>query len=145
SNTDEMTFFMGNDEPGFTLTEEEMEQRVADLAPADAEQICAHYREAMSSASPSERWIRFFSAYSIALPVWRQARRHADVSSGATWLYRLALPSPALGGRLGSTHTIETPLLFDNPAGSPLLSGSAEAGPTAQAMSTAWAGMAADG
>lgn len=144
SNTDEMTFFMGNDEAGFAIDEQGFEARVANLAPCDAQRICGHYRAAFPQASPSQQWVRFFSDYSIGLPVRQQAERHAAISGGQTWLYRLGLQSPALSGKLGATHTLETPLIFGNPNSSQLLT-RVPSQNLADMMSTAWAGLAENG
>lgn len=145
SNDDEMTFFMNNDPEGFLLDEAGFERRVQDLSGDRAAEIAQHYRRTMADATPAERWIRFFSDYSVALPTLRQARRHAAVSNGKTWLYRLTLGSTALDGSLGATHTLETPLIFDTFESSPLLAGSPRAIAVAGFMSRAWTSFAAVG
>lgn len=41
------------------------------------------------------------------------AEAHARVSGGRTHVYSFAHRSTALGGRLGATHTVELPFVFD--------------------------------
>ncbi|MGW5735083.1 MULTISPECIES: carboxylesterase/lipase family protein [Streptomyces] len=43
---------------------------------------------------------------------WALADAHAERSSGATYSYRFDWRSPAFGGLLGATHTVELPFVF---------------------------------
>jgi para-nitrobenzyl esterase len=43
----------------------------------------------------------------------RMARAHSQVSARGTFVYRFGFRSTALDGRLGATHTVELPFVFD--------------------------------
>ena len=141
----EMTFFMGNDPQGFALDEEGLRSRFVRLFGERAGTAEALYRSEFPGASPGELYIQAYSDLSLMLPVIAHAERLADRGSGGTWLYRLDLRSPALGGRLGAVHTLETPLIFDTAGANPLTSGSDDALQLAAQMSAAWARFAQTG
>lgn len=141
----EMTFFMGNDPQGFALDDEGLRSRLAKLFGERAAEAEALYRREFPSASPSELYIQAYSDLSLMLPVTAHAERLADRAGAGTWMYRLDLRSPALGGRLGAVHTLETPLIFDTAATNPLTAGSEAAGQLALLMSTAWTRFAQTG
>lgn len=52
----------------------------------------------------------------------RMARAHSLISARGTYVYRFGFRSTALGGKLGATHTVELPFVFDI-ANSPWLHG----------------------
>lgn len=145
SNDHEMTFFMGNDMAGFALDEAGLHDRVERIAGGHSAEVIDAYRDIYPEASPSRRWVQFFTDVSILVPTITQARRH-EQAGGKTWRYRVELESTAMDGKLGATHTIETPLIFDSVEGSRALLGPGEAPvPLAKAMSSAWASYAATG
>lgn len=145
-NAQEMSFFWGNDPEAFTLDEAGLQARATTYLGDGAPKVIAHYRPALPQATPAELHLQMFSDYSLMLPVLAQADRHAAAGGAGTFCYRLDYRSPALGGKLGALHTMETPLVFDRVEASRGLLGE---GPVpqnlARAMSGAWARFAATG
>jgi para-nitrobenzyl esterase len=144
-NAQEMSFFWGNDPEAFTLTEASYRDRIRAFAGGRTDRVLRSYASAYPDATAARRYLQAFSDYSIALPVTAQADRHAQ-AGGLTYAYRLDLQSPALGGKLGALHTLESSLLFNTPE-----SGRALLGPgdtpvrLAREMSEAWVRFAATG
>lgn len=149
-NAQEMSFFMGTDPAGFTLDESGLEGRMQGLFGERAAGLLALYRQAYPQATPSRLWIQAHSDYSIMLPVMAQASRRAAAAGahgGAdSFVYRLDFQSPALGGKLGALHTMESNLLFNTPrAGRAVLGDGPGPALLAARMSTAWARFAHTG
>lgn len=145
-NAQEMSFFWGNDPEAFTLDEAGLQARAATYLGEAARTVIAHYRAAFPQGTPAQLHLQMFSDYSLMLPVLAQADRHAAAGSAGTFCYRLDYGSPALGGKLGALHTMETPLVFDRVEASRGLLGAGQ-GPQdiASVMSGAWARFAAAG
>lgn len=145
SNAQEMTFFMGRDAGGFTLDDAAAQARIAAVAGDRAEAIGTWYAASYPQLDPAQRWIRFHSDLSITVPAMILAQRMA-AAGGKVWRYRLDQQSPALDGKLGATHTIETPLIFDTARGAAALLGdSPQVNTLAAEMSRVWTGFAAAG
>jgi para-nitrobenzyl esterase len=80
------------------------------------------------------------------IPSLRLADAHAH-AGGSTRVYLFAWRSPALGGRLGASHGMECPFVFDN-FGSPMMTmmiGDAPPATLAPEMHGAWVGLATKG
>ena len=116
-NTHEQTFMAisAGDEDAFNLDEAGLRQRVVALiGEANAARVIDTYRKLHPGLSPSElyfllgtdRWMRMGS---IMLAERKFAKGKAPV-----YLYLFAWRSPALGGKLGASHTVEIPFVFDN-------------------------------
>lgn len=114
---DETRAFLGNDEANFTLTWDQLpqklrEQQYVDLLP---DVVIAEYRRLYPDYSPSE----VFFAATTAGRSWRgaiiEAEERARQGSPA-WVYQLDWRSPADGGRLRAFHTLDIALVFDNVA-----------------------------
>jgi para-nitrobenzyl esterase len=142
-NADEMSFFMGRDPEGFELDEAGFKSRVSRMF-NDTGAAASLYRNEFPEKSFSDLYIRAYSDVSLMLPVVVMAERKA-ATPGGVWLYRLDHPSPALGGKLGALHTMETPLIFNTTSTNPLTAGDNAALPIAAKMSAAWARFAATG
>lgn len=143
STGQEMSFFWGNDPAAFTLDEAGVHQRSRVFLGDRADEVLARYRAAYPGATPARLYLQLFSDYSIQAPVIRQAERKQGAPA---WLYRLDYASPALGGTLGATHTIETPFILDTVEASRALLGEGEAPvQLARQMSQAWVAFAATG
>jgi para-nitrobenzyl esterase len=112
---DETRAFLGNDPANFTLTWEQLpqklrEQQFVDLSP---DGVIAEYRRLYPDYTPSD----IFFAATTAGRSWRGAVIEAEerAKQGApTWAYQLDWRSPAEGGRLRAFHTLDIPLVFDN-------------------------------
>jgi para-nitrobenzyl esterase len=103
------------DEDAFNLDEAGLRQRVVDLiGEENATHVIETYRKLHPDKSLSElyfllstdRWMRMGS---IML-----AERKFKQGKAPVYLYLFAWRSPALGGKMGSPHTVEIPFVFDN-------------------------------
>lgn len=112
---DETRAFLGNDPANFTLTWEQLpdklqSQQYVDLPP---ETVIAEYRRLYPDYTPSQ----VFFAATTAGRSWRGAVEEAEARArqGApAWVYQLDWGSPLDGGRFGAFHTLDIPLVFDN-------------------------------
>jgi len=143
SNGQEMSFFWGNDPDAFTLDEEGLHRRAQLFLEERTDAVLARYRAAYPEATPSRLYLQLFTDYSIQAPIVTQAERK---DGAPAWLYRLDFQSPALGGKLGALHTLETPFILDDAQGARALVGDGD-DPVALArrMSNAWVNFAATG
>ncbi|MBD9477620.1 carboxylesterase/lipase family protein [Pseudoxanthomonas sp. PXM02] len=111
---DETRAFLGNDPANFTLTWEQLPQRLreqqfVDLSP---DVVIAEYRRLYPDYTPSE----IFFAATTAGRSWRGAVIEAEerAKQGApAWVYQLDWRSLAEDGRLRAFHTLDIPLIFD--------------------------------
>lgn len=143
SNGQEMSFFWGNDPAAFTLDEAGAASRARAFLGERTEAVLARYAQAMPEASPARRYLQLFTDYSIQTPIIAQAERKTGAPA---WLYRLDFQSPALGGKLGALHTLETPFILDSTTGARALVGDGEEpAQLAARMSRAWVAFAATG
>jgi len=139
----EMSFFWGNDPGAFTLDEAGLRMRMEPLTGERTDEVLALYKAAYPDASASRRYLQMFTDYSIQAPIVAQAERK---SGAPAWLYRLDYQSPALGGKLGALHTLETPFLLDTTESAKALVGEGEAPALlARKMSAAWVAFATNG
>lgn len=143
STGQEMSFFWGNDPAAFTLDETGLTTRAQGFLGDETDRILALYRAAYPEATPARRYLQLFSDYSIQAPIIAQAERKTGAPA---WLYRLDFQSPALGGKLGALHSLETPFILDTVESSRALVGDGDAPlALARSMSNAWVHFAATG
>jgi para-nitrobenzyl esterase len=117
----------------------------------DPEALVATHRAARPDATPGELRSAVLGETLFGAGTARMADAHARISGGRTHVYSFAHRSTALDGRLGATHTVELPFVFDL-ADEPWLHGdtgllgpaSAPAGLAAR-MHGAWVAFAATG
>jgi para-nitrobenzyl esterase len=146
SNQSDMVFFMGDDAAAFSLDEAGLASRIERLVGEQTEAVLKAYRKDYPQDSPSDLYIQIWSDYSIAQATIKEAERKAALRGAPVYLYRFDWRSPALGGKLRSLHTLETPFVFDNIAGYEVLTGGGErAQKLASAMSAAWVSFATTG
>ena len=112
---DETRAFLGNDPAHFSLTWEQLpqklrEQQFVDLSP---DVVIAEYRRLYPAYTPSE----VFFAATTAGRSWRGAIIEAEARArqgSPAWVYQLDWRSPADDGKLRAFHTLDIPLVFDN-------------------------------
>lgn len=143
STGQEMSFFWGNDPGAFELDDASLATRAKGYLGDRSDEIVAQYRAAYPQATPSRIHLQMFTDYSIQAPIIAQAERKAGADA---WLYRLDYQSPALGGKLGALHTLETPFILNTPEASRALLGEGNAPlELAHRMSSAWVAFATTG
>ncbi len=112
---DETRAFLGGNPEHFTLTWEELPEKIlqyqyVDISP---EAVVAEYRRIYPDYTPSE----VFFAATTAGRSWRGAVIEAQerAKQGApTYAYQLDWGSPLDGGKFGAFHTLDIPLILDN-------------------------------
>lgn len=128
---DETRAFLGGDAGNFTLTWEQLPEKLipnmrVDIQP---EVVVAEYRRLYPKYSPSD----VFFAATTAGRSWRGAVIEAEErakSGSPAYAYQLNWVSPRDGGKFGAPHASDIQLVFDN-IGQP---GATAIGPTAQPM-----------
>jgi para-nitrobenzyl esterase len=112
---DETRAFLGGDPKNFTITWEELPERLAPELVLDIEprRVIARYRELYPDYTPSE----VFFAATTAGRSWPghliQAEQRAKIGAPA-WMYQLDFGSPIDGGKLRAFHSFDIALVFDN-------------------------------
>jgi para-nitrobenzyl esterase len=129
----------------FSLTDDSMRARVAELFGAASASIVDVYRKANPGASPSDLYFLMASDHRYSAPVMKIAERRAALGKGAVYLYYFRWETPLDGGRLKSPHTIEIPFAFHNLDASPLTKGVSGAPALADQVSDAWIAFARTG
>jgi len=129
----------------FSLSEDEMRRRIADLLGARAGQVIEAYRGANPGASPSDLYFLIASDQRYTAPIMKIAERRAALGKGPVYLYYFRWETPYDGGRLKSPHTIEIPFVFDNLERSRLTAGAPDAPALADRVSSAWWAFARSG
>jgi para-nitrobenzyl esterase len=86
---------------------------VAARVHADPEAAVAAHRRERPDATPGELRSAVLGEALFGAGTARMAGAHALVSGGRTHVYSFEHRSTALGGRLGATHTVELPFVFD--------------------------------
>lgn len=112
---DETRAFLGGDPKNFTITWEELPERLGPELVLDVEPrvVIARYRELYPDYTPSE----VFFAATTAGRSWPghliQAEQRARIGAPA-WMYQLDFGSPIDGGKLRAFHSFDIALVFDN-------------------------------
>lgn len=148
STRTETTLLAGARDPSlFELTDELLPRRLKGwLGGADPTPVVEGFRRLHPDASPSELyWLVSSDVYS-RMPGWVQADLKSEQAGAPVWMCEVHWDSPVQGGRWGSPHTIDIPLVFDNVA---KVASYAKDGPEARAvaaqMSAAWIAFARHG
>jgi para-nitrobenzyl esterase len=127
---DETRGLMGGSDPGlFELTWDTLQAKLEANSPfmgdLDRAKVIAEYRRVYPGYSASD----VFFASTTASRSWRgqviEAERRAADSRAArhTWVYQFDWRTPVQGGRLRAPHGIDIPMVFDNVALTPQMTG----------------------
>jgi para-nitrobenzyl esterase len=145
TNRDEATLFLGNlpllgtfsrRRPGAGLALRAVTRFIAGRA---APRLLQAYRRTCPGAAPNEIFVRLASDWIMRMGSILMAERKLATSGAPVFVYLFTWESPALEGKLGSTHALEVPFMFDNVASAPGLTGNLpEAHTLAEKMSQAW-------
>ncbi|MBL6613866.1 MAG: carboxylesterase/lipase family protein [Reyranella sp.] len=144
---DESAIFLAPDDAVWnrTISEDELSRRVAAVAGDATDGLLAYYKRRDPSASPADRLITMLSASNFGVRAVLQAERKAARSRAPVWMYSFDWESPAFGGRLKASHSVEVPFVFDTLH----VIGDAHHKPGAQALadkvSKTWASFARNG
>jgi para-nitrobenzyl esterase len=133
------------------FTEADADTALARFAPAP--EGPAAYRSGLPDATTTELFETVQSDALFRMPTVRFAEAN-EAAGGASYLYELTWPAPAMGGALGACHSLDVPLLFgtfDSPAGRMALGDLTDEGPGGEArrlaaeLRDAWVAFARDG
>ena len=133
------------DTEAFSLSEEGLRMRAAELLGDKAPHAIEVYRKANPGASPSDLFVLMASDHRYSAPVMKIAERRAALEAGPVYLYYFRWESPYDGGRLKAPHTIEIPFAFDNLGASRLTADAPTAPALADKVSAAWIAFARAG
>ena len=109
--------------------------------------IVAGLRRLRPDATPSDLYFFITTERGMGNSARTVAERKAKLGRAPVFLYRLAWPTPVLGGKLRTPHSLDIPMVFDNVASSTSLVGHDTRNPqkVADAMSAAWIAFARSG
>lgn len=114
TNKDEMTLFQAFDAGVAELSEEQLDRRaVARVGASQWARMAPAYTRADPGAGATARWVAFTTDLVFRLPAIRLAQAMAGRDGVSVWMYRFDCPSTASGGRLGATHAIDIPYVWD--------------------------------
>jgi len=152
TNADEMTLWLTLDPGAAFAGEDDLERRVtALLGPAAWATLGEGYRRSRPESPPAARLSAMLGDLVFRIPALRLAEARAEAhtpGAARAWVYRFDWPSPLFGGRLGATHSLEIPFVWDilDLPGVALFTGEARGRrKLADSMHRAWAAFAASG
>jgi len=128
-----------------TLTEDEVQARVAAIAGANAPRVVGLYRQLYPELNPAERLIAITTDCNFRIRSLVLAQRRAAKRQGPVWMYSFEWETPVLGGKLKSPHAMDVPFTFNTLDLTNATGGSAQAQVLADTMSSAWAAFARNG
>ena len=111
TNEHEMTLFQILDPSLTDLDDAGMVRRLRPWAD-DPEGVLRAYRAASPDATPQQIWLALTTDGVFRVPAIHLAE--AQLAHGPAWMYRFTWETPAFGGALRSTHSLEIPFVFDN-------------------------------
>jgi para-nitrobenzyl esterase len=129
----------------FDLDEAGLMNEVTKIAPARADGIVAAYRRAFPSSSPFLLLGKMLTDRGRRRNAYMLADRKAALYRAPVYMYILEFPSPAYGGKFGSVHATDVPLVFHNIEGQQMTGPGPEARRMADQMAAAWVAFAKTG
>jgi len=112
---DESAIFLAPDDEVWNrrITETGLSERVAKVAGSATADLVAYYKQRDPAASPSDRLITMLSMSNFHVRSALLAERKAGRGRAPVWMYSFDWETPAFGGRLKSSHSVEVPFVFD--------------------------------
>ena len=144
---DEPTLGYSTNQKMFSLDDAGLQQNVKELlGDAAAGPALAEYRRVYPKATPIALFIQISADHGARMNSITLAERKAALHKAPVYMYYVTFPAAAFGGKLGATHAVEVPLIFDNVPFAPMMSGtSPEAHALATKMSSTWLAFAKTG
>ena len=146
----EATLFFLNDMCNFTITEQQMRERMKkgfNIDDAKVTRIMAAYRQGSPDMTPFEIFAAVASDVQFRLPLENAARVKSETPNQApVFLYQFAWAIPHMNGVLGAPHTVDIPFAFGNIDSAGSMIGSGDRAPeTALNMMEAFVNFAGTG
>jgi para-nitrobenzyl esterase len=112
---DEAAIFLAPDDAVWnrTIGEEDLHKRIAAVAGDAADSLLAYYKRRDPSATTADRLITALTASNFAVRSVLLAERKAARVRAPVWKYSFDWETPAFGGRLKASHSVEVPFVFD--------------------------------
>jgi para-nitrobenzyl esterase len=129
----------------FAIDDAAAQEQLKTMMGTDITRIWTAYRDADPKATAAQLLARISSDQGIRANTSTLIERKAALGRAPAFLYLLTWPAPFMGGRYGSVHGTDVPLIFHNPELWPLTAGSAESGAVAERMAGAFAAFAKNG
>ena len=144
---DEMTLFFGEDGRLARLTRGLLPVAIAPtLGWPAAKRMVAAYVEDAPEATPRDLLVALATDLIMRRPTIGIAERRLAAGGGPVFVYQFDWVTPVLDGRLGATHALEVPFVFDNLDRAESFTGTGqERQAIADAMSEAWLAFARSG
>jgi para-nitrobenzyl esterase len=95
------------------IGEDELRKRVTAVAGDAADTALAYYNRRDPTAGPTDRLITALTASNFGVRSLTLAERKAARGKAPVWMYRFDWETPAFGGRLKASHSVEVPFAFD--------------------------------
>ena len=129
----------------FSIDDAAAQQQLHRILGDETARIWAAYRQADPRATAARLWARISSDHGIRANTRTLIERKAVQGGAPGFLYLLEWPAPFMGGRYGSVHGTDVPLIFHNPEVWPLTAGSPQGPILADTMSSAFIAFAKTG
>jgi para-nitrobenzyl esterase len=128
-----------------TLTETEMQQRVAAIAGEHSGRVLELYGQLYPELNPAEQLIAVTTDCNFRIRSLVLAQRRAALKRGPVWMYSFEWETPVLGGKLKAPHAMDVPFTFNTLDLTNATGGSPDAQVLADTMSSVWAAFARTG
>jgi para-nitrobenzyl esterase len=144
---DEMASFLAGDDRIWhrTLTEQEMVDRVAQVAGDQAERVVDTYRRLYPEMNPAERLIATLTDSNFRIRSLIVAEHRAKQKAAPVYMYSFEWETPVQGGRLKAPHALDVPFTFDTLDLTNATDNSPAARDLAATMAGTWAAFAHSG
>jgi para-nitrobenzyl esterase len=138
TNKDEMTLFLGL-APWFDgMDEAALRQRVQMFVGEQGDRVIEPYRRARPKDSLRDLALAIATDHAMRMPSLVIADRKAAQNAAPVFVYMFTWETPALDGKLKSTHALEIPFVFDTLQTSKLAGDSPTRFALAEKMSQTW-------
>ena len=156
TNENEAIFFNRNRPAIYTMTETQLQERIASIFHDQASAVLSVYRHAYPDASPTNIYLSIMTARMFWADAFTMAERKAQQNAAPVYMYMFRYQSNALANQnppypLRACHAMEMPFKFDHPQFNPMGGATGNLGTrpsrfqTALNMSGAWAAFARTG
>jgi para-nitrobenzyl esterase len=128
-----------------SLTEAEMQQRVAAIAGEHTGRVLELYGQLNPELNPAEQLIAVTTDCNFRIRSLVLAQRRAALQRGPVWMYSFEWETPVLGGKLKAPHAMDVPFTFNTLDLTNATGGRPDAQVLADTMSSVWATFARTG
>jgi para-nitrobenzyl esterase len=142
---DEGTFMLSGDPEFPNISEDGLAGRMSMMFGAHGPRILAAYRQIMPDAPSGDVYSAIGTDLFLRMPSIVTAERRIAAAAAPIHMYRFAYETSVLGGRLGATHGIEIPFVFDLVDVDPLAGNDPRRYALADQVRDAWSAFARSG